>query len=141
MSVVKMTIPNRFPSASPQDIRQAERLYARSCILTSWIICAMLTAVFAWTLRHEPFAFPPIAIQLLALLINGLCWWLCTTQIWFKLARSRIAVPRPGQSLRHESLEGRLAAQPPAASAARFQSLSHQKRYIASKVRELLSSN
>jgi hypothetical protein len=141
MSVVKMTISNRFPAASPQDIRQAERVYARSCILTSWIICAMLTAVFAWTLRHEPFAFPPIAIQLLALLINGLCWWLCTTQIWFKIARPRIAVPRPGQSFRHESLDGRLGAPAHAESASRFQIFSHQKRYIASKVRELLSSN
>jgi hypothetical protein len=141
MSVVQMTISNRFPTPSPQDIRQAERHYARSCILTSWIICALLTAVFAWTLRHEPFAFPPIAIQLLALLINGLCWWLCTTQIWFKLARPRIAVPPPDRGFLQHSLERPLNTSAPAEPAARFQIFSHQKWYIASKVRALLSSN
>lgn len=77
------------PATQP-DPRVAERIYARSCIFTSWIICALLTAVFAWTLRQHPFSLPPIGVQISALLVNGLCWWLCTTRIWFKLDRPRV---------------------------------------------------
>jgi hypothetical protein len=85
-----MTIVNRLQPNSEHETRQAERLYARSCILTSWVICALLTAVIAWTLRQPPFSAPPIVVQLSALVVNGLCWWLCTTRIWFKLEPSWI---------------------------------------------------
>jgi hypothetical protein len=88
---VEMTMIKTIPALTNHDLRRAERLYARSCIFTSWIICALLTAVFAWTLRQHPFSFPPLAIQLSALTVNGLCWWLCTTQIWFKLESRRMS--------------------------------------------------
>jgi hypothetical protein len=85
-----MTMIKTIPARLEPDLRSAERYYARSCILTSWVICALLTAIFAWMLRQEPFSFPPVAIQAAALIVNGLCWWLCTTQIWFKLDRTRL---------------------------------------------------
>jgi hypothetical protein len=98
-----MTMINRLQPLSEQEARQAERLYARSCILTSWVICALLTAVIAWTLRQPPFSAPPLLVQLSALVVNGLCWWLCTTRIWFKLEPSRI-----DRTSRAESMVARL---------------------------------
>lgn len=86
-----MTMIKTIPSFSEHDLRRAERVYARSSIFTSWVIGALLTAIFAWTLRQEPFAFPPLAIQASALMVNALCWWLCTTRIWFKLDRPRVS--------------------------------------------------
>jgi hypothetical protein len=89
---VEMSMIKTIPALTDSDLRRAERLYARSCIRTSWMICALLTAVFAWTLRQHPFSFPPIAIQVSALAVNALCWWLCTTQIWFKLESRRLSM-------------------------------------------------
>jgi len=87
-----MTIIRSIHARPEHELRREERLYARSCILTSWVICVLLTAVFAWTLRQPPFSFPPAAIQLSAVVVNGLCWWLCTTRIWFKLDRPHMPV-------------------------------------------------
>jgi hypothetical protein len=84
-----MTMMKTIPAPLERDLRLVERLYARSCILTSWVICALLTAVFAWMLRQPPFSFPPIAVQMSALTVNALCWWLCTTRIWFRVERPR----------------------------------------------------
>jgi len=95
-----MTMIKTMRPLTDYDMRRAERIYARSSIFTSWVICALLTAVFAWTLRQEPFALPPLAIQASALLINALCWWLCTTRIWFKLDNpSRSAARRLREAL------------------------------------------
>lgn len=87
-----MTMIRTIPPVTQSDPRVAERVYARSSIFTSWVICAVLTAVFAWILRQEPFSFPPIGVQVSALFVNGLCWWLCTTRIWFRLDRPRMPV-------------------------------------------------
>jgi hypothetical protein len=83
----KMTMMRTIPPVIQSDPHIAERVYARSSIFTSWVICALLTAIIAWTLRQHPFSFPPIAVQVSALLVNGLCWWLCTTRIWFRIDR------------------------------------------------------
>jgi hypothetical protein len=87
-----MTMIRTIPPVAQSDPHIAERVYARSSIFTSWVICALLTAIFAWTLRQEPFSFPPMGVQVSALFVNGLCWWLCTTRIWFRLDRPRISV-------------------------------------------------
>lgn len=72
------------PKLTPYDIRRQERAYARSCILSTWIIAALLTAVIAWVLRQPPFALRPELIQVAAVTVNGLAWWLATTRIWFR---------------------------------------------------------
>lgn len=72
------------PRLTAREFRRQERAYARSCIRTIWIIAALLTAVFAWVCRQPPFSIRPELIQVAAVSINGLVWWLATTRIWFR---------------------------------------------------------
>lgn len=72
------------PRTTVADIRRQERAYARQCIRTIWIIAALLTAVFAWIFRQPPFAVRPELIQVAAVTVNGIVWWVATTRIWFR---------------------------------------------------------
>jgi CHASE2 domain-containing sensor protein len=60
------------------------REYARVTIRTMWIVAALLTAMYAWMVRQPLFAFPPLLVQVTAITVNGLCWCVMTSGIWFK---------------------------------------------------------
>lgn len=81
--------PRRTVADIQRETREDDRRYARQCIRASWIIAALLTAAFAWVAQEPPFAISPPMIQVMAVGVNGLIWWLATSKIWFRKGRNK----------------------------------------------------
>lgn len=75
--------------ATTERVRNEDFSYARKCIRTTWVIAALFTAMFAFAARQPLFHVPPALIQVLAVTVNGLIWWLATRFIWFTPPKQR----------------------------------------------------